>query len=611
MGMNASHGSTVTTISGSYNGNTGVSGMSDGYGYDLEAADKAMSSSRQKVKQLLKRLVQERMASGESSQEALKQLVAFFRQPSVNTGGAERWIVLLELADMVRRDGDTEQARQLYKEVVAMKPKKSQCWLEYAKMEEECGNLDQARGILRRGLKQCQMCEALMIRAMKTEEKMGNLAGAHALLAKLKDQPLEKTWRTILEGALMEARCGNTDVARKVFSFLMAKVPWYGPIFQEAFRFEERCEQFDLAIAVLEQGLKENPKYGPLWFSAIRLYERIAPERLPVTLQMASEYLLKDLKWKVFFEMAQIREREGNFVEARKAYLTATEFCPSNLEWKIWFGASRTELIAGDFAAARATVEKSLSIVPPKMCPAVLLEQARLEEYIGNVDAARKILADATVTARHEWKVFLETVLLEVRAGDLDAARARVKEALEVHAGTGRLWAVHIQLACGKTLDEQMELFQHALKEVPKSGEVWCEGARLYMKQGNHAEARKCLANAAQFTPQYGDSFIEYLRNELLEKGAFSAECPLGQQCINAEPNYGPMWLFCKHAPLESPHQVLRNARRILYDALVLAPTSDDARRLSDVNAMYQSARTLPPGRNRLKLIFGSDIVKP
>ena len=430
MGMNASHGSTVTTISGSYNGNTGVSGMSDGYGYDLEAADKAMSSSRQKVKQLLKRLVQERMASGESSQEALKQLVAFFRQPSVNTGGAERWIVLLELADMVRRDGDTEQARQLYKEVVAMKPKKSQCWLEYAKMEEECGNLDQARGILRRGLKQCQMCEALMIRAMKTEEKMGNLAGAHALLAKLKDQPLEKTWRTILEGALMEARCGNTDVARKVFSFLMAKVPWYGPIFQEAFRFEERCEQFDLAIAVLEQGLKENPKYGPLWFSAIRLYERIAPERLPVTLQMASEYLLKDLKWKVFFEMAQIREREGNFVEARKAYLTATEFCPSNLEWKIWFGASRTELIAGDFAAARATVEKSLSIVPPKMCPAVLLEQARLEEYIGNVDAARKILADATVTARHEWKVFLETVLLEVRAGDLDAARARVKEAL-------------------------------------------------------------------------------------------------------------------------------------------------------------------------------------
>jgi len=138
------------------------------------------------------------------------------------------------------------------------------------------------------------------------------------------------------------------------------------------------------------------------------------------------------------------------------------------------------------------------------------------------------------VTARHEWKVFLETVLLEIRAGDMDAARERVKEALEVHAGTGRLWAVHVQLACGKTLEEQMALFQHALKEVPKSGEVWCEGARLYMKQGNYAEARKCLANAAQFTPQYGDSFIEYLRNELLEKGEFSSECPLEQQCINA-----------------------------------------------------------------------------
>jgi len=573
--------------------------------------DKTMSSSRQNVKQLLKKLLQENVAASDGTQDPLKKLVSFFRQPNANTGGAEKWIVFLELADMVRRDGDMDTARQLYRDVVAMKPKKSQCWLEYAKMEEECGNLEQARLVLRRGLKQCQMCETLMIRAMKIEEKMGNIAGAHALLGKLKDQPLEKTWRTYLEGALMDARCGCTDAARKVFSYLMSSVPWYGPIFLEAFRFEERCEQFDRAIAVVEHGLKENPKYGPLWFSAIRLYERIAPDRLPETLQMASDCLLKDLKWKVFFEMAQIHERSRQFDKARTAYQTATEYCPANLEWKIWFGAARTELIAGDYKAARELIEKSLSMVPAKMCPAVLLEKARLEEYAGDVDSARRILADAKVTARHEWKVFLETVLLEIRAGDLDAARERVKEALEVHAGTGRLWAVHVQLACGKTLEEQMTLFQQALKEVPKSGEVWCEGARLYMKQGNYAEARRCLANAAQFTPQYGDSFIEYLRNELLEKGEFSAECPLEQQCINAEPNYGPMWLFCKGDSLESPHQVLRNARKILYDAFIVNPSGEDAQRLSDVNIMYKSAASLPPGRNRLKLIFGSDLVKP
>lgn len=47
---------------------------------------------------------------------------------------------------------------------------------------------------------------------------------------------LLKVWRTVLEGALLEARSGNTDVARKVLKYLMTHVPWYGPIYYEAFR---------------------------------------------------------------------------------------------------------------------------------------------------------------------------------------------------------------------------------------------------------------------------------------------------------------------------------------------------------------------------------------
>lgn len=45
-----------------------------------------------------------------------------------------------------------------------------------------------------------------------------------------------QVWRTVLEGALLEARSGNTDVARKVLKYLMTHVPWYGPIYYEAFR---------------------------------------------------------------------------------------------------------------------------------------------------------------------------------------------------------------------------------------------------------------------------------------------------------------------------------------------------------------------------------------
>lgn len=567
---------------------------------------KQAPASRQRIKLLLKRLKLEASAAGHNW---LQQLVASFMQ-NESSGGPDRWMILLELADMAKREDDLDTARHLYRAVVKLKPRKSQVWLEYSKMEEETGQLDHARSVLRHGLQHCPLCEVLMIKMIKTEERLGNIAGAHALLARLKDQPLEKTWRTVLEGAQLEARLGNIEVARSVFRFLMRNVSWCGPIFQEACRFEERCEDFERALHVAEEGLRENPKYGPLWFSALRLYERIAPDKLRAALQTASETLLRDLRWKVFFEWAQVESRAGNLSEARKAYAHAAEHSPGNLEWKVWWGASRTELVAGNVDNARQLVARALGKVPPKMRPTVILEQARLEEYSGCVDAARAVLEDAKKTAKHEWKVFLERVLLEIRACDHNAALFQAKESLLAHAGTGRLWAVYIQLKRPLGLAEQERGFQRALREVPKSGEVWCEGARVYIGQGRYQEARECLAHAAQFTPQYGDTFIECLRNELAETGRFTEPCALEQACVNAEPNYGPLWLACKRHPLESPRQVLRNARAMLHEALVACKDSSPfTARFLDVNEMYHAARTLSDPE-RLKLVFGSDSIR-
>jgi len=393
---------------------------------------------------------------------------------------------------------------------------------------------------------------------------------------------------------------------------LIQNVPWYGPIFQEAYRFEDRCEHFENAVGVVEQGLRENPKYGPLWFSALRLFEKVAPEKLPDTFRMASECLMKDLKWKAYFEMAQIYERACKFDEARALYRSGLEFCPANLEWKIWFGACRTEMYAQNYEAARANIRVAAEKAPPKMAAAVVLEHSRMEEYAGCVDAARAVLREAIEGTQQEWKIYLETVLLELRADKQTTSLERVREALAVHDGTGRLWAMHIQLlSAPEEAEKQMAVFEKATKEVPKSGEVWCEGARLYMRQKRFAEARACLQKATMFTPQYGDSFIEFLRLDLLEHGVFTPELAhIEMRCMNAEPNYGPMWLYCKRAPTDSPSQVLRQAKTMLLHAKE-DPKCQDALCFSDVNEMYKATTRLPPGRERLKIIFGADIIKP
>ncbi len=94
----------------------------------------------------------------------------------------------------------------------------------------------------------------------------------------------------------------------------------------------------------------------------------------------------------------------------------------------------------------RKLLQRSLDEVPPKNRALVVLECARLEEYANNLDKARKILAKARKEARFEWRVFLESVLVEMRAGNTAAAIREAQDALTIHPGNGRLWAVLIQL---------------------------------------------------------------------------------------------------------------------------------------------------------------------
>ena len=81
------------------------------------------------------------------------------------------------------------------------------------------------------------------------EEEVG-MARARVLLARLKHTTLERVWRTVLEGALLEARSGQIATARRVLKYLMKWVPWYGPIYNEALRLEERAERPLAALQV-------------------------------------------------------------------------------------------------------------------------------------------------------------------------------------------------------------------------------------------------------------------------------------------------------------------------------------------------------------------------
>ena len=517
-GRSPTRSSTTSSSDDSLTATTKSGSGSGGRGRDsTERAEESMGVAwREFLKELKDR---ERMSFGHAREYA---------RDSISWMPAEtHGKVLLELADLSKRENNLNDARAIFQLVNDVYPHVHQGWLDYAKMEEECGELLECRRILTTGVKRCPGTENLLIKCLKLLERLGDLKQARALLAHARGElgDVEKGWRLVLEGAMMEARAGNTETARLVLGFLLREVPWHGPIFTEAIKLEEGSELFDKALPICKAGLKAIPRHAPLWFSAMRLHERAG--ELDCARQHVVEAISsvsRELIWKVFFEAGQMEARAGEWALARGAFNQSANHCPSNLQWKVWVGSARSELAAGCIEASRMLLARALGQAPAKMRSTVMIERGRLEEYAGNIAEAREVLATARRGLGGEdsdWKSYLESVQLEVRAGNRLGAIQLARESLTRHSGTGRLWALNIQLS--QTDEEKLETFRKAYRAVPKSGEVWCEGARMCMDPSsslfNLSAAREHLGFAVRFTPQYGDTFIELLRLEMLERG--------------------------------------------------------------------------------------------
>eukprot|EP00953_Heterococcus_sp_UTEX-ZZ885_P022214 12312-Heterococcus_DN1.PRE.1 len=136
---------------------------------------------------------------------------------------------------------------------------------------------------------------------------------------------------------------------------------------------------------------------------------------------------------------------------------------------------------------------------------------------------------------------------------------------------------------------------KQALGEVPKSGEVWCEGARIHLNPLSQsfdlATASQYLEFAIQFTPQYGDSFMECMRLQLLQKLLL----PRVQQLMDMLPaDYTPF--IYKAVDKTTTAAAERNASYSRATAAVSGSSSDDTDTTVEVDnsdqTNYESTHT-------------------
>jgi hypothetical protein len=264
---------------------------------------------------------------------------------------------------------------------------------------------------------------------------------------------------------------------------------------------------------------------------------------------------------------------------------------------------------------------------------------AKVLEYGGDAVAAQRTFRQAVADYRAEWRVFLEFAQFFLHRRNVPQAIATLDDGLRTHPGSGRLWAVRVQLEAFVGLDAQAVALRKAVEAVPKSGEVWCEAARMALNPlspfFNLAAARRYLEFAYRFTPQHGDSLFEMVRVELLEKGPRADFREIRKRFLCSEGNYGLLFIFVRRLvdrPLAGvfddsvrivTEDIARNkrdyARAMARSGFVLASIAREQERLAQAAAPARFAFGLtsvgelvlnpaasPDDDTRLRIMLGS-----
>lgn len=129
----------------------------------------------------------------------------------------------------------------------------------------------------------------------------------------------------------------------------------------------------------------------------------------------------------------------------------------------------------------------------------------------------------------------------------------------------------------------------------------------------DYDKAEKYLNFAIQFTPQYGDSFLEMLKLYLLT-GQKDKIKKLKQMCIHAEPNYGVLWFYYKDSPVENAFEVWERAESIIAAELEQQKRDPKIEKwiasTALINHLRKGLKTCEY-RTRFKIIYGFEQILP
>eukprot|EP00767_Chilomastix_cuspidata_P003192 gnl/Chilomastix_cuspidata/3307.p1 GENE.gnl/Chilomastix_cuspidata/3307~~gnl/Chilomastix_cuspidata/3307.p1 ORF type:complete len:727 (-),score=362.40 gnl/Chilomastix_cuspidata/3307:264-2444(-) len=512
----------------------------------------------------------------ELTDEALPvpQALAGLASPPGDLSAPEISAANFAVGEALKKRGFEADAQVCFERAIEADPNASpKAWAELARTLQDRGEAGRARAVLLQALEHVPAHDPVYLTIATRAVRMipqRDVAQVRLLMKHIQDIPVSKCWRVVAAAAKAEAEAGNFNQARAAFEYICGNLRTPGPALAEWTKVEMNEISPLSAFQIATLGTFCTPSYGPIWFSVLVLSMYLFPGAtgLPVVLRFvdkALEEASEEVKWKLAMVGVVAAEVAGERARASPYAAEALLKAPGSMRWRVFYylahievarlsalgrappappGAPIPESLATLIAATRASAG-------PKPQPSISLLASRVHEFYGQPARSLEILDAAMRANPDDWKLFFEKVLVLRRSGRAAEALAEAKRALDVHPRAGRIWAAYVSLHQPFGDSAHAEAARLALKSCPKSGEVWCEMARLRLNplssRFSRRAAHKAIEHAIAFTPQYGDTFVEAARLAVLEEGVDSDSlAEIMRKCTTAQPNYGRAWAYCR-----------------------------------------------------------------
>lgn len=385
---------------------------------------------------------------------------------------------------------------------------------------------------------------------------------------------LDKYWRVVFFGAYLEMLQGNHRKSREIVSYLILHTKEAGPVIVDYLELELKYGSFKCAFSyVFQYFLREEILYSPLSLMSFELMMRGFPNNIKLITEilnkMTSSCAINDIRWKLKCLCSLYCLRNNDAKQAINLCFDALSCAKDGVQWRIFVLIAKIYFLrscesnVSDYWVIEMkeklfnNLTQAYKTAPLKSRLFVIIERAHYYEYFGDINTALSLLLEAISANQKEWKYTLEYANILRRHNRLGEALESIAFSLTLgdNIGTGRLWALYASTAQSKGASSHYMVIRASIYHCPKSADVWVELARMLLNPAyncfNISIAEDALAKAVYYTPQYGDTYVEWLRLLVIKYLVYGADISsvvrqcLGL-CIDMKPTYGNLWSYCK-----------------------------------------------------------------